>query len=107
MRMISKDVCITRPSPSNGLYKMSNHSKSERNPLRESLLFSSVKRMYQDGLSNLDMLKTKVVNVREYSLFTHFLIEVGERDPNYFERFHSKLSRAEYFTHIGNFFNLK
>ncbi|RNA06448.1 hypothetical protein BpHYR1_000379 [Brachionus plicatilis] len=77
MRMIAKDVCITRPISSNGIYKMLNHTKSERNPLRESLLFTSV------------------INEREYSLYTHLLIDVGERDPNYFEQQNSNSYASE------------
>lgn len=101
--MIAKNVCITRPNPLKGLYKMLNHTKSEQNPLRESLLFSSIKRMHHDGLSNLKNLKTKVVSVIKYSLYTHFLIDVGRRDENYFIRFKSTIVNTKNIRDI-NFF---
>lgn len=102
--MIAKNVCITRPSPLNGLYRMLSHPKSERNPFRESLLFSSIKRMHHDGLLNLKSLSTKVVSVIEYSLYTHFLIDVGGRNDNNFTRFGSTISNVKYFRNINLFF---
>lgn len=87
MRMIAKDVCIERPDRKNALYKMSNHSESEKNPIRETLLFSSIKRMKQDGLNNLDRLNISLVSANSYALYTHLKIDVGDRMSNYFQKY--------------------
>ncbi|CAF0729395.1 unnamed protein product [Brachionus calyciflorus] len=100
MRMIAKDVCVKRPDPSNALYKMSNHTASTRNPVRESLLFTSVKRMNNDGLSNLKQLNATVIKQTEYALYTHLAINVGKRDADYFNRFNLSNSLDHIFRQI-------
>lgn len=92
MRMIAKDVCITRPEASKALYKMSNHSESLKNPVRETLLFSSIKRMNEDGLSNLNKLNLSIVDAKSYALYTHLRIDVGKRMPDYYQKYNK--SRA-------------
>lgn len=87
MRMLAKKVCVKRPDPSHGLYKMSSHAKSVRNPIRENLLFSSIKRMNHDGLSNMKQLNAKIEDVKHFALFTHLKINVGKQPPNYYVKF--------------------
>lgn len=78
MRMSSKDICVTRPPAQFSAYKMSFHKKSKTNPIRENLLFSSVKRMSRDGLSNIDAL-CSIVDIKKYGLYTKLLINVGKK----------------------------
>lgn len=77
MRMLAKNVCVRRPLFSFGTYAMVKHKPSVVNPNREVLLFSSVKRMSNDGLSNLKSLEIKIVDVEYYALYTHLSIHVG------------------------------
>ena len=94
MRMIAKDVCIKRPDKLDALYKMSNHTESERNPIRENLLFSSVKRMSYDGLNNLDSSNvTSIVSVRKLALYTHLKINVGKRSSDYFIKYNTTINK--------------
>lgn len=76
--MNAKGVCIKRPPPANSAYKMSIHNKSVTNPIRENLLFTSVKRMRKDGLRNVVKLTTVVDRV-PYGVYTKLLINVGKR----------------------------
>ena len=78
MRMLSQQVCVRRPKFSFGQYAMASHKPSVANPDRESLLFSSVKRMTTDGLVNLKKLNVKIVDIEYYALFTHLSIDVGK-----------------------------
>lgn len=87
MRMIAKDVCINRPNQEFAVYKMSNHTESERNPVRENLLFSSVVRMKEEGLSNLYRLNVSIVNVQRKALFTHLKVYIGQRSSSYFKKY--------------------
>lgn len=77
MRMLAKNVCVRRPLFTFGTYAMANHKPSVANPNREALLFSSVKRMSNDGLTNLKNLGVRIVDVEYYALFTHLSIHVG------------------------------
>lgn len=78
MRMNAKNVCINRPPSYFSAYKMSQHQKSSTNPIRENLLFTSVKRMSRDGLSNvLDV--TSIIDRISYGLYTKILINVGKK----------------------------
>lgn len=76
MRMISKNLCVNRPSDQYGLYRMSNHKLSQENPNRNKLLFSSIKRMKNDGLNNIKKLNLKVNRVINYALYTKLEIYV-------------------------------
>jgi len=58
---------------------MASHKPSQENPNRNALLFPSVKRMSNDGLTNLKSLGVRVVDVEYYALFTHLLIHVGKQ----------------------------
>lgn len=87
MRMIAKNVCINRPRHENALFRMLNHTKSEKNPVRENLLFSSVVRMNSDGLSNINQVNVSVVEVRQYDILTHLRIFTGQPSSNYFEKY--------------------
>ncbi len=93
MRMIAKNVCIKRPDKLDALYKMSNHTESERNPVRENLLFSSVKRMSSDGLNDLDSSNVTVVDVKKLALYTHLKIYVGKRSSNYFIKYNKTITK--------------
>lgn len=77
IRMIAKDMCVTRPSSEHALYKMSKHIKSEKNPYRKNLLFSSVRRMNFDGLNNLKYLDARVVEEIEFDYYVKLKINVG------------------------------
>ena len=79
MRMLAKNVCVRRPLSTFGTYAMVSHKPSIVNPNRESLLFSSVKRMSKDGLYNLKSLGVKIVDIEYYALFTHLSIHVGQQ----------------------------
>lgn len=78
MRMRAANVCIRRPPSDFSSYKMSPHKKSEENPIRENLLFSSVGRMKRDGLSNIKEI-SNVVEFKLYALYTKILINVGTK----------------------------
>ena len=78
MRMLSKNVCVRRPLFTLGTYAMASHKPSVVNPNRNTLLFTSVKRMESDGLSNLKNLGVRIVDVEYYALFTHLSIHVGK-----------------------------
>jgi hypothetical protein len=65
---------------------MSYHSSSQRNPVRENLLFRSAQRMKYDGLSNIDYLNVTIHNVKKYALYTRMQINVGSMEPNYLEK---------------------
>ena len=82
--MISKNICVKQPFYKNPIYKMSTHNKSTPNPIREKLLFKSVKRMSLDGLSNLDRLNVRIVKVELYALFTNLKIFVGKPRSDYY-----------------------
>jgi hypothetical protein len=97
MRMIAEDVCVKRPGSFYSIYKMSSHIPSKRNPIRNSLLFSSVSRMYNDGLTNIYKLNVSVVTINDYSFFTHLKIHVGKRNKNYFELYNKK--KISYYEH--------
>ncbi len=79
MRMIAKKICIKRPPLKFSVYKMSEHKKSKVNPIRENLLFTSVKRMNKDGLSNIHM-SSSVVDSISYGVYTKLLINVGKEN---------------------------
>ena len=85
--MIFKDICVTRPYIKHGIYKMADHVSSARNPIRVNLLYTAVERMKYDGLSNLEKLNVKIIDVRNYSLYTHLKINVDKRDPEYFKKY--------------------
>lgn len=78
MRMRARNVCVRRPPAEFSSYKMSPHKKSEENPIRDNLLFGSVKRMYRDGLVNIRELSS-VVDFKQYALYTKILINVGSK----------------------------
>lgn len=82
IRMIAKDMCVTRPNSEHALYKMSKHKKSEKNPNRENLLFSSVSRMNVDGLNNLKYLDAEVVEQVEFDYYIKLRINVGSYRKN-------------------------
>lgn len=84
MRLIGKDLCITRPNETFALYKMSNHEPSARNLIRNNLLFTSIIRMNSDGISNLEDLKISVVSLKSYALFVHLKIDLKSRSFEYF-----------------------
>jgi hypothetical protein len=90
MRMIAEDVCVKRPDSHYSIYKMSSHLPSKRNPIRKNLLFSSVLRMYNDGLTNIFKLNVSIFKIKDYSFFTHLKIHVGKRSKNYFEMYKKK-----------------
>jgi hypothetical protein len=77
--MLAKNVCVRRPLFSFGTYAMASHKPSTINPDRNTLLFSSVKRMSNDGLNNLKSLGVRIVDVEYYALFTHLSIHVGKQ----------------------------
>ncbi|RNA09001.1 beta-1-4-N-acetylgalactosaminyltransferase bre-4-like [Brachionus plicatilis] len=77
IRMLAKDMCVMRPKPEYALYKMSKHQKSKRNPNRNNLLYSSVKRMNFDGLNNLNDLDAGVVEEVEFGMYVKLKINVG------------------------------
>ena len=81
--MLSKDVCIRRPTEKVSLYKMSSHKPSQKNPLRANLLFSTVRRQMHDGLNNLNNLGIKIVEFKLYNLFTHIKVDVRNPDENF------------------------
>lgn len=89
--MLVKDVCVKRPISNFALYKMSSHSKSEKNPVRERLLFSSLSRMKKDGLSNFYRLNLEIKMEKKFSIFTLIKINVGSQPPNYIQKFNSTL----------------
>jgi len=84
MRLIGKNWCITRPNETFALYKMSSHKPSTRNLIRDKLLFTSIIRMNSDGISNLEDLEIKVLDVKFYALFVHLKIDVKSRSFGYF-----------------------
>lgn len=94
MRLVGKNLCVTRPNETYALYKMSQHLPSKRNWIslnlmhssNDNLLFTSIIRMNSDGLANLENLSVKVVDVKSYALFTHLLIDVKSR--SYFQNFY-------------------
>ena len=86
IRLIKKDICVTRPKSNHAMYKMSYHSSSKRNPVRENLLFNSAHRQTYDGLSSLLYLNVSIVNVQNFPLYTNIKINVGTRDPNYLNK---------------------
>lgn len=75
--MLGKDMCVTRPKAEHGLYKMSKHKKSVRNPNRKDLLYSSITRMDLDGLSDLKNLDARVIEEVEYAFYIKLKIYVG------------------------------
>ena len=87
MRMIAKDICVKRPDQSFSIYKMSNHKASEKNPVREKMLFTSVIRMNKDGLNNLNKQNISVVSVKKKALYTLLTINVGRRSEDFFDKF--------------------
>jgi hypothetical protein len=87
--MIAKNVCIKRPAHENALFRMLKHTKSEKNPVRENLLFTSVLRMNSDGLSNVKSINVSIVTSKQYSVFTHLRIDTGRRNSNYFEKYNN------------------
>lgn len=90
MRMIAHGICVKRPSRLTALYKMSEHDESKRNPVRESLLFSSIVRMRSDGLRNLHNLNVQIVDVAYYNLFTLLKVNVGKQTPDYYQKYSTK-----------------
>ncbi len=84
-------MCIKRPDNKVALYKMLNHTESVKNPIRTKLLFSSVKRIDQDGLSCIHKQNTTIISVHNYSLFTLFRIDVGKRSQNYFAKYNTSV----------------
>ena len=85
--MFAKGICIKRPPEAVSLYKMSSHKPSQKNPVRASLLFSTVKRMDFEGLNNLNRLGVEIVDVKLYNLFTHIKVDVRDPDNNYIKSF--------------------
>ncbi len=86
IRLIKNDVCVTRPDPTFAIYKMSNHTRSIRNPVRENLLFGSAKRMKYDGLSNIEKINVTFIEIKNYPLFTHLKINVGKQELDYLKK---------------------
>ncbi|CAF0999018.1 unnamed protein product, partial [Brachionus calyciflorus] len=76
MRMLAKNVCIKRPKDEYAVYKMSGHKQSILNPNREKMLFSSVIKMNEDGLSNLNSLNLSILEEFKYPLFTKIVVDV-------------------------------
>ena len=87
MRMIAENVCVKRPNPLYSIYKMAKHVASEKNPIREKLLFSSIKRMSFDGLAQIDTANVSIVSVDTFFLFTLLKIDVGTRSSDYFSKY--------------------
>lgn len=85
--MLAKDVCVRRPMPNYALYKMSFHNKSKKNPVRESILFSTLARMKKDGLSNFYRLNLETLNEKKFSIFSNIKINVGSQPQNYIQKF--------------------
>ena len=85
--MISKDICINRPKNNYSLYKMLSHKLSERNPVRKSLLFSTIKRMKKDGINNLDSLNVSITEINKFPLYTQLKINVGKPSKNYWKKY--------------------
>ncbi|RNA18861.1 beta-1-4-N-acetylgalactosaminyltransferase bre-4 [Brachionus plicatilis] len=73
----ANNVCIKRPRNEYAIYKMSGHKKSVLNPERGKILFTSVIKMKEDGLSNLDLLNVTLIAKYEYPLFTKILVNVS------------------------------
>lgn len=63
---------------------MLEHNPSQENPTRGNLLFDSVARRNYDGLSNLETLNLKIVQVIDYALYTLLKIDVNTMKTNYF-----------------------
>lgn len=80
--MLSKNVCVRRPPLMYATYAMAAHKPSVPNPNRKELLFESVKRMNNDGLTNIKSLGVKILNVEYFALFTHLNIHVGFEKRN-------------------------
>ena len=74
--MLAKNMCIQRPAERVSLYKMSSHKPSQKNPVRASLLFSTVKRMDFEGLNNLNNLGVEIVDIKLFNLFIHLKVDV-------------------------------
>lgn len=91
--MIVNDVCIRRPDSSYALFKMSYHGVSKRNPVRENLLFSTIKRMKKDGLSNFYRLNIKTSEEKKYPLFTVLEVNVGTMPTNYVNKYNFTIDR--------------
>ncbi|CAF0977663.1 unnamed protein product [Brachionus calyciflorus] len=91
IRMLIKNICVTRPDSIYALYKMSYHKKSEANPIRENLLFSTFNRMKKDGLSNFYRLDVESDQKKPSTLFTHLKVFVGTQPPNYYKKFNSTI----------------
>ena len=87
MRMIARKVCVKRPDLLYSIYKMAKHVASVRNPVRDKLLFSSVKRMAHDGLAQIDQVNVSVVSVKNFYMFTLLKINVGKRSKDYFLKY--------------------
>jgi hypothetical protein len=77
-RIVGACIKISRPKPQIGRYHMESHEKLRRNPYVYSLIRSAKARYTSDGLNSL---KFKLVSVSRRSLYTHFMIVVGE--PSY------------------------
>lgn len=80
MRMLADNICIKRPENEFAIYKMSGHKKSILNPERGENLFTSVIKMKQDGLLNLELLNVTQMGTYEYPLFTKILVNVSYPD---------------------------
>ena len=85
--MLANDMCIQRPDETVSLYKMSSHKPSQKNPVRASLLFSSVKRMNFEGLNNLNNLGVEIFDIKLYNFFIHLKVDVKEPNIDYIKKF--------------------
>jgi hypothetical protein len=79
MRLSGLKIHYERPHVSIARYSMIKHSNRTKNPQRRSLLKQAFKRIDVDGLRNVEY---KLVNINNYRLFTHILIDVGD-PPDY------------------------
>lgn len=78
MRIKSKDYCVRRSSHTYSRYRMSKHTESKKNPLREIFLFSAVKRMKHDGLSDINQL-VSIQGHKLYAVYTKISVDVGSK----------------------------
>ncbi len=81
------DLCVNRPNPLYSIYKMEKHLESKKNPIREKMLFSSIKRMPLDGLAQIDSVNVSIISIDNFFLFTRLNIDVGKRSVDYFTKY--------------------
>ena len=75
-RIVNKRLALERPPTSIARYKMLKHTHQKLNPARMRVLRAAHTRIDSDGVNNV---KYKLINITFQHLYTHFLIDVGER----------------------------